>query len=98
MEPDKEMTTQEKIAQVNANLNSLKATETACAKILENKTIKIVDLSDTSEDPLSLTLSGNAVVAVLRPIIQGVESNRNQMIAIKEQLLALIEQEIAKKA
>ncbi|MBP6914367.1 hypothetical protein KBB74_02645 [Candidatus Parcubacteria bacterium] len=98
MEPDKEMTTQEKLAQVNANLNSLKATETACAKILENKTIKIVDLSDTSEDPLSLTLSGNAVVAVLRPIIQGVESNRNQMIAIKEQLLALIEQEIAKKA
>lgn len=98
MEPDKEMTTQEKLAQVNANLNSLKATETACAKILENKTIKIVDLSDTSEDPLSLTLSGNAVVAVLRPIIQGVENNRNQMIAIKEQLLALIEQEIAKKA
>lgn len=98
MEPDKEMTTQEKLAQVNANLNSLKATEVACAKILENKSIKIVDLSDTSEDPLSLTLNGNAVVAVLRPIMQGVENNRNQMITIKEQLLALIEQEIAKKA
>lgn len=98
MEPDKEPTNQEKLAQVNANLNSLKATEVACAKILENKSIKIVDLSDTSEDPLSLTLNGNAVMAVLRPIMQGVESNRNQMISIKEQLLSLIEQEMTKKA
>jgi len=94
---EKEMTLQEKLAQINANLNSLKATEAACSKILENKTIKIVDLSDTSEDPLSLTLNGNAVVAVLRPIVQGVEANRNQMISIKEQLLSAIEEEISKK-
>jgi len=97
MEQEQEMTTQEKLAQVNANLNSLKATEAVCTKMLENKTIKIVDLSDTSEDPTFLSLNGNAVIAVLRPIMQGVENNRAQMISIKEQLLAMIEQEIVKK-
>jgi len=94
----KELTLQEKLAQVNANLNSLRATENACSEILKDKNIKIVNLADTTEDPLTLTLQGNAVVAVIRPIVQGVEANRTQLIAIKEQLLAAIEAELTAKA
>ena len=98
MSEEKELTLQEKLAQVNTNLNNLKATETACADILKDKHIKIVNMADTSEDPLSLTLQGNAVVAVIRPIVQGIEANRNQLVAIKEQLLSAIEAELASKA
>ena len=98
MAEEKELTLQEKLEQVNINLNNLKATEAACAEILKDKHIKIVNMADTSEDPLSLTLQGNAVVAVIRPITQGIEANRAQLVAIKEQLLAAIEKQLTEKA
>ena len=94
---EKELTNKEKLAQVNLQLESLKATEVACDEILKDKNIKIVNLADTSEDPLALTITGNAVISVIRPVVNGVQSNRNQLVSIKEQLLVLIEQEITTK-
>jgi hypothetical protein len=94
VEEQKELTTQEKLAQVNMQLNNLKATEAACAEILKDKNIKIVNVADESEEPLSLNITGNAVTAVVRPIVQGVTQNKDQLIAIKEQLLAIREQEM----
>ena len=95
-EETKELTNKEKLEQVNAQLNSLAATEAACEEILKDKNIKIVNLADESEDPLALTITGNAVISVIRPIVNGVQSNRAQLIKIKEQLLALIEEEVTK--
>jgi hypothetical protein len=91
-----ELSNKEKLEQINQSLGNLRATEAACSEILKNKKIKIIDLADTSEDPLSLTLNGNAVVSVIRPIVQGVEQSRTQLVALKEQLLDLIEKEITK--
>lgn len=94
VEEQKELTLKEKLAQVNANLNSIKQTEAACAEILKDKNIKIVNLADESEEPLSLTLTGNAVTSVIRPIVTGITQNRDQLIAIKEQLLSAMEAEV----
>lgn len=93
-EEQKELTLQEKLAQVNTQLNNLKATETACAEILKDKNIRIVNVADESEEPLSLTLTGSAVVSVIQPIVQGVAANRDQLVAIKEQLLAAMETQL----
>ena len=71
--------------------------EAACAEILKDKNIKILNLADESEEPLSLTLTGDAVVSVIRPIASGITANRNQLVAIKEQLLAAVEAEMTAK-
>lgn len=92
-----ELTNKEKLAHINTQLESLKATEVACDEILKDKNIRIVNLADTSEDPLALTITGNAVISVIRPIAQGVQSNRNQLVSMKEQLLTLIEKEVTAK-
>ncbi len=89
-----ELTTQEKLTQVNTQLNSLRATEAACVEILKEKNIRITNLADESEEPLSLTLTGNAVTSVIRPIVTGVTTNKDQLVAIKEQLLAIRETEL----
>lgn len=94
-EKQEELTLQERLAQVNTQLSSLRQTEAACAEILKNKNIRIVDLADESEEPLSLTLTGNAVTTVIRPIVQGISSNKEQLITIKEQLLTVMEQEVS---
>jgi hypothetical protein len=65
--------------------------------MVRGKNIRIVNLADESEEPLSLTITGNAVNSVIGPIAQGVSSNRNQLVAIKEQLLAALESELASK-
>jgi hypothetical protein len=89
-----ELTNKDKLNQINSSLENLKVTESACAELLKDKKIKIVNLADTSDDPLSLTLQGNAVTSVIRPILQGVESSRLQLVSIKEQILEVIEKEI----
>lgn len=94
---ERELTTQEKLANVNTRLENLRMTEAACGELLKDKNIKIVNLADESEDPLSLTLNGDAVVSVIRPIAQGVVANRNQLVTIKEQLLAAVEAEMNAK-
>lgn len=94
-EEQKELTVAERLTQVNAQLSSLRSTEAACAEILKNKNIRITDLADESEEPLSLTLTGNAVTTVIRPVLQGVTANKDQLVAIKEQLLAMREQELS---
>lgn len=91
VEEKKELTLQEKLGQVNAQLANLKATEGACAEFLKDKNIKIVNAADESDEPLSLNLTGNAVASVIRPIVQGVNQNKEQLISIKEQLLEAIE-------
>lgn len=93
-----ELTLQEKLAQVNAQLGNLKATEAACAEILKEKNIKIVNVADESEEPLSLNITGNAVTSVIRPIVQGVTANKDQLVSIKEQLLMALEAEMAGEA
>lgn len=95
VEEQKELTLQEKLAQVNVQLNNLKATEAACVEILKDKNIKIVNVADESDEPLSLNLTGNAVTSVIRPIVQGVTANKDQLVAIKEQLLMAMEQAMA---
>ena len=94
VEEQKELTLQEKLEQVNMQLNNLRATEAACVEILKDKNIKIVNVADESEEPLSLNLTGNAVVSVIRPIVQGVTANKEQLVSIKEQLLMAKEQEM----
>lgn len=93
----KELTTQEKIVQVNAQLESLSQTENACVEMAKGKNIKIVNLADEGEEPLSLTITGNAVNSIINPIVQGVSANRNQLIALKEQLLSMLESELVSK-
>ena len=95
MADEQELTLQEKLTRVNGSLNDLRATEAACNEILKEKRIKIINLADTSEDPLALTLNGNATVAVIQPILRGVDANREQLVTIKEQLLAALEAELA---
>lgn len=91
VEEKKELTLQEKLGQVNAQLANLKATEGACIEFLKDKNIKIVNAADESAEPLSLSLTGNAVASVIRPIVQGVNQNKEQLVSIKEQLLEAIE-------
>ena len=93
-EEKEELTLKEKLSQVNAQLGNLKATEAVCVEFLKDNNIRIVNAADTSDEPLSLNLTGNAVASVIRPIVQGVTQNKEQLISIKEQLLTAIEQEM----
>jgi hypothetical protein len=92
--PAVELTTKQKIEQINVQLKNLDATFMASEDIIKGKNIKIVNLADTSADPVALTITGNAVIDVIRPIITGVSGNRNQLITMKEQLLAQREAEL----
>lgn len=93
-EQERELTLQERLAQVNAQLNNLRSTEAACNELLKDKNIRITNLADESEEPLALTITGNAVTTVVRPILQGVVANKEQLVSIKEQILAAMEQSL----
>lgn len=80
----------EQLKRVSEDLRNLAATRAACEQILKNKNIKIVDLADETDDPLSITLSGNAVESVIMPLYRGVNANREQLINAKEQLLNIV--------
>lgn len=75
------------LQEVSTQLQNLASTRAACSQMMQNQKIKIVDLTDESEDPLAITLQGNAASQVLSPLLQGVNANREQLINIKENLL-----------
>lgn len=75
------------LKEVSAQLQNLASTRAACSQMMQNQKIKIVDLTDESEDPLAITLQGNAASQILTPLLQGVSANREQLINIKERLL-----------
>ena len=75
------------LKEVSAQLQNLASTRAACSQMMQNQKIKIVDLTDESEDPLAITLQGNAASQILTPLLQGVSANREQLINIKENLL-----------
>jgi hypothetical protein len=93
MSDQQELNPKEMLKQVSERLQSLSATRAACQQMIENQQIKIVDATDESEDPLSITLSGQAAATVLSPLLQGVNANREQLINQKEALLNQLDPE-----
>lgn len=83
----------EALKQLSEQLKSLSATRAACVTMINNQKIRIVDETDESEDPLSITLNGQAASGLLTPLLQAVNANREQLINQKEQLLNQIEGE-----
>ena len=82
------------LKEVSAQLQSLSATRAACTSMMQNQKIRIVDETDESEDPLSITLSGQAAVGLLQPLLQAVNVNREQLINQKEYLLNELDKEV----
>lgn len=83
----------EALKQVSEQLKSLSATRAACITMINNQKIKIVDETDETEEPLSISLNGQAVSGLLSPLLQAVNANREQLINQKEYLLNQIEGE-----
>lgn len=93
LEKQEQENPKETLKQVSEQLKSLSATRAACMTMIQNQKIKIVDETDESEDPLSITLNGQAAAGLLTPLLQAVNANREQLINQKEYLLNLIEGE-----
>jgi hypothetical protein len=91
-----EKTSKERLEEINAQLKNVNATLVVCEEIVKSKNIRIVNGADTSDQPTYITMTGDAVVEVVRPIITGVGANRAQLISAKEAVLADLEAELAK--
>ena len=90
---EQEKSPREMLKEVSAQLQSLSATRAACATMMQNQRIRIVDETDESEDPLSITLNGQAAQGLLQPLLQAVNANREQLINQKEYLLNQLDEE-----
>jgi len=87
-------TPKERLEEINTQLKNVNATLVVCEEIVKSKNIRILNGADTSTEPVYITMTGDAVVEVVRPIITGVSANRAQLITAKEAALADLEAQL----
>lgn len=85
----------DQLKQVSANLQNINATLTTVGKLIEIGKVNVTDGTEGVENPASLTLNGEIVGAVLRPVTATLNRRKEQMLSIKEQILAALEGEIS---
>jgi hypothetical protein len=83
--------TKQQLDQVNSQLQNLNASRLTCDRLIESGSLKIVDANDKGEAPLTLSISGDIVADVLAPVIKTINVRKENMLAIKERLLGLVE-------
>lgn len=86
-EQQEQKSPKELLKDVSASLQQLSTTRAACQQMIQGQQIKIVDATDESENPLGINVTGQAAVAILSQLLQGVNANREQLINQKEYLL-----------
>lgn len=80
---------------VTDQLQQISNNKAACDQIVGTaKKITIADSTEGVENPISLTLTGDIVKAVVAPIVDVLNRRREQLINIKEQILAQLEAEL----
>ena len=91
-----EETLNEKLTKVSEELQNQTTTRLACDKLIEGGSVKIVDATEQKEgaEPITISISGDVVANVLRPIIDLVNAKRERLLAVKEQILNQIEADI----
>ena len=80
---------------VTDQLQQIANNKAACDQLVGTaKKITIADSTEEVENPISLTLTGDIVKAVIAPIVDVLNKRREQLINIKEQILAQLEAEL----
>ena len=94
----KELSPKEQLPIISERINNLNVTRNTCIKLMEGGVIKIVDGNPPKEgeEPLSLDISGEVVQTMLTPVLNIVNRRKEEFLAYKENLLAMIEQELTK--
>lgn len=80
----------QQLQRVSSQIQNLNNTRAACAQMIQDQKIKLVDEGQEiqeGEDPLSISLSGQMVNQLLTPFIQSLNTFREQLIDMKEQIL-----------
>lgn len=85
----------DQLKQVSANLTNINATLQTISKLIEAGKISVVDDTEGVENPASISLNGDIVGAVLRPVINTLSRRKESTLAIKEQILNALEDEMS---
>ena len=85
----------DQLAMVSANLQNSNATLATVGKLTEIGKVTIADATEGVENPIALTLNGNIVADIFKPVVATLNQRKEQMLGIKEQILAALENEIS---
>lgn len=87
----------DQLTQVSQELQNQTATRLVCDKLIELANVKIVDNTPQKDgvDPIAIAISGDVVANVLKPVIDLVNSKRERLLAIKEQILQKMQEDLA---
>jgi len=85
----------DQLKQVSVNLQNINATLTTVSKLIEVGKVSVSDATEGVEEPAMITLNGEIVGAVLRPVTATLNRRKEQMLAIKEQILSALEGEFS---
>jgi len=98
-EEKKELTPREQLPLVSERINNLNTTRSTCIKLMEEGSIKVVSAQPPKEgeDPISLDVSGEIVQTILAPVLNVLNRRKEEFLAYKENLLAMIENEVSKE-
>lgn len=83
----------DQLKQASANLQNINATLTTVSKLIEAGKVSVADATEGVEEPAMITLNGEIVGAVLRPVTATLNRRKEQMLSIKEQILTALESE-----
>lgn len=97
-EEKKELSPREQLPLVSERINNLNTTRNTCVKLMEEGAVKIVSAQPPKEgeEPISLDVSGEIVQTILSPVLSILNRRKEEFLAYKENLLAMIESEVAK--
>lgn len=84
----------DQLKQASANLQNINATLQTISALIEAGKINVSDATEGVENPNSISLNGEIVGSVLRPVISTLNRRKENTLAIKEQILAALESEV----
>ena len=85
------------LADIAEKIQGLAISRATCSRLISSGSIKIVDANDKNEEPLSINVTGEIISAVLNPVTEFINLQKEQLLNAKESLLLNLEKGLAEE-